>query len=453
MTKAQMPAPGDELELLVSDLNTDGGAVARHDGLVYFIDRGLPGEVLLAKVVGAKKNFVEAVSIKTIRESSTKVEPFCRWFGECGGCVWQNMDYEAQLVWKRGRVEAALARIAKIEAYVPPVISSPAITGFRNKMEYAFAMGENGARLGLRKRFSHDVCDTDTCPLQSAGCGEILKVTRDWAVQNGFNAWNGQNGVLRHLVLREPAYQPNSKPERMAELICGNETPPAPLLQALWEKLQSSGVTSMTVSQRKKRDGLAKGERILRRFGTDTLQEKIGHLLLEFPPQGFVQTNTAAAEVLYEQVARLAGIKQGDVIWDIYSGVGALGLYLASDASELVGIELENEAVKIAKQNAISLGYNHASFISGDAAKALPGIKGHPHILVTDPPRSGMSPRLIPAIKARAPETIIYVSCDPSTLARDIAALAPKYQLVEIAVVDMFPHTPHVESVARLELV
>ncbi len=449
MQKAIMPAAGAELELIISDLNSDGGSVARHEGLVYFLDKGLPGEQVLARVSSVKKNLVEANVTATLRPSPHKVTPFCRHFGDCGGCPWQDLDYEAQLMWKRGRVEATLARIAKLEADVPPVIASPARQGYRNKMEYAFAPDGVGVALGLRRRASLDICPIDFCPLQSPESGAVLRAVREWAAKHAFSAWDGQRGVLRYLVLREPAYQPEGKPERMVELICG-EVPPAPAQQELWATLGALGVTSFMVSQRRNRLALAKGEKTVRRFGRETLREKIGHLMLEFPAQGFVQTNTAAATLLYGQVRSLAALKGGETVWDVYSGVGSLGLFLADQASALLGLELEKEAVRIAIKNAAALGFSHCRFVAGDAAKMLPAQNGQPHLLVTDPPRGGMSPTLIPVIKAKSPDKIIYVSCDPATLARDAAALAPKYSLEEIRVVDMFPHTPHIETVALL---
>jgi 23S rRNA (uracil1939-C5)-methyltransferase len=398
---------------------------------------------------------VEATALETLREPPSKVEPFCPKFSDCGGCAWQDFGYSGQLLWKRGRVEAALSRIAKVEIEVPPVIPSPSLRGYRNKMVYVFGSAKKGILLGLRKRGSHDVCPlTDNgavgCPLQSPRAGKILETVHGWAVQNILSPWNGQNGTLRYLVLREPSYHQQGRPERMVELICGDKTPSVAGQQDLWAMLTPLGVTSFVVSQRRNKLALAKSEKIVRCFGTKTLREEIGHLVLEFPAQGFVQTNTAAASELYVQIRELAKLTGEEIIWDIYAGVGALGLYLADQASAVLGIELEREAVNIAQKNAFTVGYSHCRFVAGDAAKMLPAQSGRPHLLVTDPPRGGMSPKLIPAIKAKNPAKIIYVSCDPATLARDVAALAPKYKLTAIRVVDMFPHTPHVECVALL---
>lgn len=452
--KINMPAPGAELELNISDLNTDGSAVARLDGLVYFVDAGLPGERALARVESVKKNLVLARRLAVLSPSPGAVEPFCPYFGDCGGCTWQNLAYPAQLAWKHGRVEAALRRIARVELDLPPVIPSPAQRGFRNKMEYAFGQRADGIiSLGLRRRASHEVCGFDNpampgCPLQSEGAGRVLQSVLSWARLHGLTPWNGKSGALRHFLLRESS---DGAAARMAELVCGSEPPGGPLLEDLYAALAPLGVSSFTVSQRKDKSPLALGEKTLRRFGAGSLSERIGHLVLEFPVQGFVQTNAAAAAVLYDEARALAGLTGAEELWDIYAGVGALGLYLADRAGSLVGVELSKDAVKTAEKNAAALGCKHCRFVAGDAARVLPALPGRPHVLVADPPRGGLSARFIPAIKQKAPLRIVYVSCDPATLARDIAALAPKYEAKAVRAVDMFPHTPHVECVALLE--
>lgn len=455
MQKTSMPATGDELELVVSDLNTDGSAVARERGRVFFVDAGLPGERMLARVESVRKNVALARRLETLRPSPNEVEPFCAYFGDCGGCSWQNLDYAAQLLWKRGRVEAAIGRIAKVEAELPPVLPSPRLQGFRNKMEYAFGPSDaSGIVLGLRRRASRTVLQIDSCPLQSEGAGKILRAVAVWARKHNLTPWDGRSGALRHLVLRESssfASTGGGAPARMAELVCGGEPPLPSLAEALYKALEPLGVRSFTLSQRKDKSPLASGGRVLRRFGKESIAGRIGHLDMEFPAQGFVQTNAAAAALLYEQAGELAGLTGGEEVWDVYSGVGALGLYLADRAGSVLGVEISGEAVKMAGKNAAALGFGHCRFIKGDAAKVLPELPGRPDVLVIDPPRAGISGKLVPVIKAKGPLKIIYVSCDPATLARDMAALAPRYGLGKIRAVDMFPHTPHVECVALLE--
>lgn len=453
MQKLSMPSVGDELELTVSDLNIDGSAVAREGGLVYFIDAGLPGERLLARVESLKKSVAVTRRLTTLSRSPGEVEPFCRHFGDCGGCAWQNFDYEAQLLWKHRRVEAALRRIAKVEPDLPPVIPSPRQRGFRNKMEYAFGAAEGGvAELGLRRRTSREICPVEACPLQSEDSGRVLLAVRGWAREHCLAPWDGRSGVLRHLILREStAADGGTERARMVELVCGSETPRPPLAEELYAALAPLGVKSFTLSQRRDKSPLASGERVLRRFGSASIAERIGHLVMEFPAQGFVQTNADAAELLYKQAEELAALTGSEAVWDVYSGVGALGLYLAGGAKSVLGVELSGEAVKMAVKNAAALGYKHCEFMQGDAARVLPALPGRPDVLVIDPPRAGMSGRLIPAITRKGPSRIVYVSCDPATLARDLAALAPMYALTKIRAVDMFPHTPHVECAALLE--
>lgn len=457
MQKISMPAPGDELELLVSDLNTDGSAVAKKDGLVFFIDTGLPGELLKARVESSKKNLVRAVRLATLRPSPDEVEPFCAHFGDCGGCTWQNLSYPAQLLWKHGRVEAALHRIAKVNIDLPPILPSPAQRAFRNKMEYAFGEEEGKLVLGLRRRFSREVCPVQSCPVQLGDSAQLLKTVQGWALKHGLHAWDGKNGGLRHFIIRTSSFQDPNVPEnaaapRMAELLCGGDPVSGQALEELHAALQKLGIDAFTVSRRTDKNPLSSAQRVLRHFGAENISEKIGHLVLKFPAQGFVQTNAAAAALLYEEARSMANLQGTEELWDIYSGVGALGLFMAERAKKVVGVELSGGAVKIAERNAQALGFEHCSFVKGDAAQILSQLDGQPDVLLADPPRGGMSQQLVPAIKAKRPRKIVYVSCDPSTLARDIAALAPLYELKKIRGVDMFPHTPHVECAALLEL-
>ena len=450
MQMRPMPAVGAELELDIVDFTTDGRAVARQGGLVFFLDSGLIGERARVRVCGHKKSSVLAEVVQCLSPSPHAVSPFCVRFGECGGCALQNFDYSAQLVWKRDRLEAALRRLGGVPARVPAVLPSPRLAGYRNKMEYAFGQGDTGVLLGLRKRYSHVVCDLEGCALQSEISGAILGAVKFWARRHGLDAWNGSEGALRFFILREPEFQPEGKPQRLAELICGSRVPEAEAVNGLWQDLRQLGVASFVLSRCAANFSVAKGEKILRRMGQPKLWEKIGALTFSFPPESFVQTNTGAAALLYAEVEEMAALEGKEEVWDIYSGVGALALYLAGKAKLVRGVELDAVAVRAAKENAFHFGFTHCDFAAGDAGKVFVALPGRPDVLVLDPPRGGMHPALIQGIKFKAPARIVHVSCDPATLARDLALLAPEYGLERCLAVDMFPHTPHVESVVLL---
>ncbi|MDR2893633.1 MAG: 23S rRNA (uracil(1939)-C(5))-methyltransferase RlmD [Deltaproteobacteria bacterium] len=454
---------GREVDLLVHDLNVDGGAVARLDGRVYFLDRGLPGETVRAVISGQKKRVLFGRVLQTLRPSPEAVQPFCPYFGLCGGCALQNLSYPAQLEFKQRRVTAVLAKIGglrEIADDLPGILPSPLLRACRNKMEYAFGIEQSDSGeelvLGLRYRASHQVLDIEACPLQSPRSGLILQAVRLWAREGGFSG-----GCLRHLILREPEYLPEDNvPQCSVELICGDKLPPPQAVDELWQRLAALGVTSFLLGVRRSAYNLARSERIVKIFGPTTLWEKFGPLLLELPVTGFAQTNTGAASLLYQRAAELAapeyfGRERGGArLWDAYCGSGAMALYLAPGSASVIGFEQDPESAEMARANAARLGFDHCSFLAGDAADLLAAGAGTdlPDLLLTDPPRGGMSPKALAAIKKCAPRRIIYISCDPATLARDLTGLTDLYELSGLTLLDMFPHTTHVETIARLDL-
>ncbi|MDR1242113.1 MAG: 23S rRNA (uracil(1939)-C(5))-methyltransferase RlmD [Deltaproteobacteria bacterium] len=459
----------DEIELTVSDLNVDGSAVARffpsgagetegngegRRGLVVFVDQGLPGETLLARIDSRKKNIYFARKVRVINPSPYYTEPFCPYFGVCGGCALQNLSYPAQLAFKRQRVQQVLARIGGIQADKPEILPAPALTAYRNKMEYAFGRGiQGGLALGFRPRGGYGVLGVERCPLQSPQTAAVLQAVRAWAVGGGFTAWENGRGALRYLVLREPEYR-RPGVQRSAELVCGDALPGAASLGALWNVLSGAGVSSLAVSRRISKYSVARGEKKIKSFGCPTLWEKFGSLLLEFPISGFAQTNTKAAGALYAQAALFAGLTGGEILWDIYSGSGALALYLGDKCQSVWGVDLDREAVESAAGNAARMGFRHCLFEAGDAGTLMRSKTEAPDIIVVDPPRAGLSGAVLAGIKKAFARKIIYISCDAATLARDVSLLASgnnrDYKLAGLVLADLFPHTPHVESVALL---
>jgi 23S rRNA (uracil1939-C5)-methyltransferase len=437
------------VELEVEDLNVDGGAVARRDGLVYFLDRALPGSLVRARVTGLKKKRAEARVLEVLRSSPDAVPSFCAHFGECGGCSWQDMDYAAQLRWKRQRIQEALRRLAGVEVEVPPVLASPLRRGFRNKMEYAFAPDQGGINtlLGLRQRASRALCAVEECALQPEGAAFLCAV-RAWLRDYGLDAWALASKCLEHFILRDAGGDVSGR-RLAAELLCGPKPLPAGAGRALWVRLEGLGATGLLVSGGGRR-GERAGKGRTELFGAGVLNGRVGHLRLQFPLRGFMQTNGGAMELLYSQVRDLAALSGGERVWELYAGAGALGLFLADKAGELLGVEWDKQAVRAAQANAAALGFGHCRFLAGDAAVVLPGLEGRPDLLVADPPRSGLAPGVCAAIRAKAPARMIYVSCDPGSLARDLALLAPDYRTAALRLVDMFPHTPHMESAALL---
>jgi 23S rRNA (uracil1939-C5)-methyltransferase len=476
-----------EVELTISDLNVDGSAVAKigqngacltdiqlkdiplADGSlpeekqgersqVVFVDHGLPGEVLSARIISEKKHVFFAQKLRCISPSPYFTEPFCPYFGSCGGCAFQNLSYTAQLAFKQRRVAQVLARIGSIRRKEPDILPSVALDGYRNKMEYAFGAAAHKLVLGFRGRGGQEVLDIERCPLQSLQSGAVLQAVRAWADKAQLGAWENGRGTLRYLVLREPEYLVNgSESQRSVELVCGSPLPDTEAMDALWGNLRELGVRSLLITQRLSGYNVARGERGIKSYGQRALFEKFGSLLLEFPVSGFAQTNTKAAAALYAQAKKFAGLNKGDTLWDIYSGAGALALYLGENCKSVWGVEQDRQAVKAAAANAARLQLKHCIFEAGEAGVLLKQKAGRPDIIVLDPPRAGLSAAVLTAVKKAAPRKIIYISCDAATLARDIKKFSEKrdntgYQLADLMLFDLFPHTPHVEVLALLEL-
>ncbi|MDR2825294.1 MAG: 23S rRNA (uracil(1939)-C(5))-methyltransferase RlmD [Deltaproteobacteria bacterium] len=455
-----------EIELSISDLNVDGSAVARFcppnlpdspdlRKQVVFVDQGLPGERLLARIISRKKQLYFAQKIRCLSRSPQYAEPFCPYFGSCGGCAFQNLHYSAQLVFKQQRVVQTLARIGGIKLEIPEILPAPALSGYRNKMEYAFGSSAVSANpvLGFRRRGGQEILDIERCPLQSRESALVLQAVRDWAASGHLTAWEDGRGALRYLVLREPEYCLRGL-QRSVELICGDSLPDAKNMDALWSILAELGVTSLLFTRRLSKYNVAQGEGRVKSYGQPTLWESFGSLLLEYPISSFAQTNTKAAAALYAQAAEFAGLTGGETLWDIYSGAGALALYLGGKGKSVWGVEQDRQAVKAAVANAARLQFRHCIFEAGDAGLLLKQKNETPDIIVVDPPRAGLSGAVRAGIKKAAPRKIIYLSCDPATLARDLSELARPsdtvYRLDKLVLADLFPHTPHVEVIALL---
>lgn len=482
--------PGDLLELTVDGLAAGGRAVCRHEGRVVFVAGGLPGQRVRARLTTVKRRFAEASLDEVLEASPHQAEPFCAHFGQCGGCSWQDLPYAEQLRWKERFVTDALGRIGGMrDANVLPIMASPAERGFRNKMEFAFSHGGDGQlHLGLRRRGSRAVVDITECHLQTALTPRIVAAARELASQSGLPAWDDRNqdGFWRFLVIREPelgrgqeagcttATPPQAgtgeagqerpteataqdAPQRqcMVQVITGRHPGGTQAVAQLGEALRAAfpEVTGVVHSLRLDTEQVAYGERVLAVNGEAVLLERLGDNELLLGPDSFFQTNTAATCLLYDEVRRMAGVTPETTVWDLYSGVGSIALHLARQSGMVRGFEITPEAVNDARANAARNGILNCSFVSGDVRASLKREKdgASPDVVVVDPPRAGLHEAVVEAIATRAPGRIVYVSCNPATLARDAALFAGHgYRLAEARPVDLFPHSPHVECVALL---
>jgi 23S rRNA (uracil1939-C5)-methyltransferase len=465
---------GKELELEVERLTFGGKGLARVDGFVVFLERTLPGQRVLARISRKKPSYAEAKVLKILEESPLAVEPRCSHFGTCGGCLWQNLPYHVQLEVKRDLVRECLAHLADIqEDLVLPTLASPGEYFYRNKMEFSFSnrrwLGPDELStlnpgkprdfaLGLHVLGLYDkVLDVDECHLQNPSAVPILGEVRRFALASGLPPYNTKthSGFWRFLVIRDSKVHGSI----LVEVITAPHRDGASLVARLGAVLQDRfpDVTTVVhgVSAKKAQIASADSRDLL--FGPGYIEEHVGDLRFRISPGSFFQTNTQAARILMDQVAEAVGNGETRVVWDLYCGTGALALRLAKTAARVIGFEIVPEAIADAHVNAGLNGVDNCEFVLGDMrtllarSESLVDRYGSPGVVVTDPPRAGMHPVVVQRLAELGPPRIVYVSCNPATLARDLKILLERYRPLRIQPVDLFPHTAHIEAVAVLE--
>ncbi|MGE4291293.1 MAG: 23S rRNA (uracil(1939)-C(5))-methyltransferase RlmD [Desulfovibrio sp.] len=443
------------IECLVESLAYGGRGVARVDGRVVFVERAVPGQKVRARLTKVKKRFAEAEFVEQVSPSPEAAEPFCRHFGECGGCLLQQLSYEAQLREKGAQVVETMRRIGGVEfSEVLPAVGSPKTRAYRNKMEFAFEGAGAGLALGLRVRGGKRVVDVPGCGLMTDKAIEIVREAGEFCRETGVPSWSPKNrkGFWRHLVVR----QSREDQRILVHLITSLERDHYEAAAALGQYLVAEvGANGFVHSTRKSAQELAFGERRIFGLGQELLTERIRiaerDLLFNISANAFFQPNTDTAEILYATALDFAGLSGHERVLDLYSGAGGFALALAATAESVLGLEMIEAAVLDARKNAEANSLTNCEFQVAD----LDGGTEEPirlpqaDVVVCDPPRGGMSAPLVAALKQMAPERIVAVSCDPPALARDMALLG--YEPVRLVAVDQFPHTAHVECVALLQ--
>lgn len=466
--KNQAPSPvalPDMLELDVDALSHDGRAVCRHDQRVVFVRGGLPGQRILARIIHSKKNFAEAICEDVITPAPDAVPAPCAHARQCGGCPLQEMPAKSQLFWKERSLRDALTRIGKVtDAPVEALLPSPRAWGYRNKMEFAFGQDAASGRLtlGLRHSGSHEVCDIQNCLLLPHGGMEALEALRLLAARSGLPSWTRVQdttesiGFWRFAVIRMPEaglpHASRNKPQLLINCITTpGTTAERAQVRALGAELMRAlpSITGFVHEERRAPSLLAQGEHTVCTLGQKELHERLGGVDFVVDHGGFFQINTSAAEHLCELARDMAALTGTETLWDLYCGVGAPGLCMARDAKNLHGVEFAPRAVDMARRNAEAAGFAHCHYEAGDVRTHMDRLPP-PHVVLLDPPRGGLHPEVIKGLLRAAPRRMVYISCNPATLARDIALLAPTYRLARVVPVDLFPQTPHVESVSLL---
>jgi 23S rRNA (uracil1939-C5)-methyltransferase len=442
-------ARGQELELTIDSLAYGGRGVARHGELVVFVARGLPGDRVRARVTSFKRRFAEARAIEVLAAGPGRVAPRCEHFGVCGGCAWQDLDYELQLRHKQAQVVDALERLGRLEGYeLRPIEAARSIWGYRNKFEYSWSQQEQGPSLGFHVAGRWDrLMAVETCEIASAPSNDLRRAFERWAREQGLVAYDQRTreGFLRHLVVREG--------RRTGQLLALVVTAPGqvPGKERLAELLPDGTVGVLHAVN----DGVAEvtaGLDAVPLLGETEFEERILGLEMRLSAGAFMQTNSEMCDVLYGHALEQARLRPEDVAWDLYCGAGAIGLLAAPHVARVVGIEISSESIARARDNAQRNAIGNAEFVEGDVAKAVRPLLERlpaPDVVFVDPPRAGLSPKAVRRLLELTPERISYVSCNPTTLAPNARQLVDGgYRLDVVQPVDMFPHTHHIECVA-----
>lgn len=445
--------------------------------IVLFVPYGAPGDLADIQIDRKKRSFAEGHITRMIRPSEIRVEPFCSHFGTCGGCKWQHLPYSAQLAAKQQQVTDALTRIAKVELpAISPILGSENVRRYRNKMEYTFSdkkwrswedirsgreFTDSPNALGFHIPGAFDkVLHIEECHLQDALGDKIRNFIYDYALSHGLTFYNlrENKGLLRSLMIRTA-----SSGQTMVCLQFGQDEPRLiqPLMKALHETFPE--ITSLLYVVNLKLNDTISDQEIVSAYGPDYIEEEMEGLKFRVNAKSFYQTNSRQAYELYKVARRFAGLESPEsasegkpLVYDLYTGTGTIANFVARNAAKVIGIEYVPEAIEDAKLNSDVNEINNTLFFAGDMKDVLTDEfiveHGHPDVMIVDPPRAGMHEDVINVILRARPGTVVYVSCNPATQARDLALLDGTYKVEAVQPVDMFPHTHHVENVVKLSL-
>ncbi len=456
--------PGEEITLLIEDLNQQGQGVGRQAGLVIFVDGAIPQDLVQAVITKRQTNYAVARLVALIQPSPDRIEPACSLSGRCGGCTLQMMSYTGQLAYKERLVSAALSRIGKIELgadTLKPILGMADPWHYRNKVQFPVAGSYNQPLLGFYASRSHTVVDGEICPIQYPVFDVIRKTVRqhiiDWQISPYDEA--KRQGLLRHLVIRLGFATGDLM---VIFVINGQELPgQAELIKKLHECIEDNQepelpplrLASVFLNFNKKDTNVILGNKNQLLAGKAYIEEEILGIRSRISPQTFFQINSRQTALLYEQIMSLANLKGTEQVLDLYCGSGAISLQLAKKAKSVLGIEIVEAAVIDARENARLNQISNVSFKAGKAEKILSEIWQDlkADLIVLDPPRKGCEREVIKTIGKLLPAKLIYVSCNPATLARDLSLLCDYgYEVSLVQPVDMFPWTSHVECVVLI---
>ncbi|MFT4092204.1 MAG: 23S rRNA (uracil(1939)-C(5))-methyltransferase RlmD [Niabella sp.] len=465
-------------KVLIEDYAAEGRSLARVDGKVIFVEQAVPGDIVDIRLTKNKKDWGEGWPAHFHSYSAKRVAPFCNHFGTCGGCQWQMLPYDLQLQYKQKQVQDNLKRIGKVQLPdILPITGAEHTTQYRNKIEYTFGTDEfltkeafnrkkeealssssgmgsaEGAAGFHAKGFWDKVVDIQTCYLQSEPTNDIRLAVKKFAIRNGWSFYNlrEQHGFLRTMQVRLC-----ETGEWMANIVVGENDKQK--IKKLMEFVlqQFPDITSLLYTINTKRNDSLHDLEPVAYHGKGYVTEKLEDFQFKIGPKSFFQTNTRQGEKLYKITRDFAELTGRETLYDLYCGTGSIGIFCSRNAGKIIGVEVIDAAIDDAKENAALNNLDKAHFYAGDVIKVCDddffADHGRPDIIITDPPRAGMHEKLVQKINEMAAPTVVYVSCNPATQARDLALLDEKYMVTKIQPVDMFPHTLHIENVVQLKL-
>ena len=442
----------DMFTATVTGCTSEGLGVARYEDRAVFVKGAIPGEVCSIRIVKITKTAVYGRLEQVLEASPHRAEPVCPHFGKCGGCDYMHMDYELESRLKRQRVADALKRIGGVDPEPMDILAAPTDAGYRNKAQFPVAMAEGKPAAGFFRARSHDLIPVTHCHIQPTEAEVISTAVIRWMDRYHILPYDESTGkgYIRHIFLRKGEVSG----QVMVCIIANTQRLPKgkQLVETILEVLPS--VTTVLHNVNTRSGNVILGDTYHTLYGSGYIEDTLCGLTFRLSPASFYQVNHHQAQVLYKKAIGLADLHGTETVLDLYCGTGTITLAMAASAGQVIGVEVVPEAIEDAKENAIRNGIHNARFFcadAGEAAKRLAAEGVRPHVITVDPPRKGLSPDVIDAMAEMAPERIVYVSCDPATLARDVKLLGEKgYRFDSACAVDLFPRTKHVESICLL---
>lgn len=444
----------DSVTVSVTDMGQDGEGIGKAEGYTLFIKDAVVGDKVRAKVIKAKKNYGYARLMEVLEPSPDRVEPRCSCARQCGGCQIQALSYQRQLQFKEEKVRNVLERIGGFEKIpLQPIIGMENPYRYRNKAQFPIGTDREGRPIaGFYAGRTHTIIPQEDCVLGVRENKAILEVILGFMEEFSIPAYREEegSGLVRHVLIR---YGFATKEIMVCVVINGDRLPKAEILA---ERLSDiAGMTSISINKNKRRTNVILGEEVEVIWGRPFIEDVLDGVRYQISPLSFYQVNPVQTKVLYEKALQYAGLHGTETVWDLYCGIGTISLFLARQAGKVYGVEIVPQAIEDARRNAALNGMENVEFMVGKAEEILPekyekeGVSAD--VIVVDPPRKGCDPELLDTMLQIRPKRIVYVSCDPATLARDLRLLcAGGYKLQKVQPVDQFPHSVHVENVCLL---